>query len=257
MSNKSNIKLNKKKLSLIKNKIVNLKGLPSFGYEGGSGFQCVKIALKPGEFINADAGAMNYMDNSIEINTQTGNLGKAFGRLFSGSSFFFNTFRNNGNKTALINLSSVHPGNIGAFYIPKGQKINIVSSSYICSTDGLSISTNVRFGGVLLGYGLTFVDIEAKDKDGIVWAASFGNSIEKVLSPGDSIKVDNGILMAFERDEGIHTNFVGGITSTLFSGEGLVSKIENKGKEPTRLWLQSRSQTAYLNYIKHKIRTRN
>ena len=59
--------------------------------------------------------------------------------------------------------------------------------------------------------------------------------------------------MAFERDEGIQSNFVGGITSTLFSGEGLVSKIQNKGKEPTRLWLQSRSQTAYLNYIRSKI----
>jgi uncharacterized protein (TIGR00266 family) len=232
---------------------VKLNGLPSFGYEGGSGFQCVKVALKPGESVEADAGCMNYMDNSIEINTQTGNLGTAFGRLFSGSSFFYNTFTNKGKKSALINLSSVHPGNIGAFYLPKGQKINIVSSSYICSTNGLEISTNVRFGGLVLGYGLTFIDIEAKDRDGIVWASSFGNAIEKIISPGDSIKVDNGILMAFERDEDIHTNFVGGIKSTLFSGEGLVSKIENKGKESIRLWLQSRSQTAYLKYIKSKI----
>lgn len=254
--NSKNIKINKKKLQLIKDKIFKSNGLPSFGYEGGSGFRCVKVALKPGESIEADAGCMNYMDNSIEINTQTGNLGKAFGRLFSGSSFFFNTFTNKGNKTALINLSSVHPGDIGAFYLPKGQKINLVSSSYICSTTGLSITTNVRFGGLLLGYGLTFVDIEAKDSDGIIWAASFGNAIERVLAPGDAIKVDNGILMAFERDEGIESNFVGGITSTLFSGEGLVSKIQNKGKEPTRLWLQSRSQTAYLNYIKSKISKR-
>jgi len=245
--------INKKKISLIKNKEVNIVNIPTFTYEGGSGFKCVKIKLKPNEYINADAGAMNYMDNSIKISTQTGNLGKAFGRLFSGSSFFFNTFTNKGDKIASINLSSVHPGNIGAFYIPKGQKINIVSSSYICSTNNLSISTNVRFGGLLLGYGLTFVDVEATDSDGIVWAASFGNTIEKILSPGDSIKVDNGILMAFERDEGIHTNLVGGITSTLFSGEGLVSKIQNKGNEPTRLWLQSRSQSAYLNYIKSKI----
>lgn len=96
--NSKNIKINKKKLQLIKNKIFKSNGLPSFGYEGGSGFRCVKIALKPGEHINADGGAMNYMDNSIEINTQTGNLGKAFGRLFSGSSFFFNTFINKGNK---------------------------------------------------------------------------------------------------------------------------------------------------------------
>ena len=63
--------------------------------------------------------------------------------------------------------------------------------------------------------------------------------------------------MAFERDTGIHTNFVGGITSTLFSGEGLISKIKNTGKVPMRLWLQSRSQTAYIEYIKHNINLGN
>ena len=253
LNNNNKKKLNKNKISLIKEKVVKLKDFPSFGYEGGSGFQCVKIVLRKNEYINADAGAMNYMDSSIEIKTQTGNLTKAIGRLFSGSSFFFNTFTNKGNDPATINLSSVHPGGVAAFYIPKGQKINVVSSSYICSTDGLEITTNLRFGGVLLGYGLTFVDIEAKTKDGIVWVASFGNPIERTLKSNQSIKIDNGIIMAFERDTGIHTNFVGGITSTLFSGEGLVSKIENKSNTSMRMWLQSRSQTAYLNYIKHKI----
>ena len=251
------LNLNKNKVSLIKNKIVRMNNLPAFGYEGGSGFQCVKILLKPGEYIDADAGNMNYMDSSIQISTQTGNIGRAFGRLFSGSSFFYNTFTNKGKEAAMINLSSVHPGNIGAFYLPKGQKINVVSNSYICSTKGMVITTNVRFGGLLLGYGLTFVDIEAKENDGIVWVASFGNSIEKTIEPGNSIKVDNGILMAFDRNENIQTNFVGGFTSTLFSGEGLVSKIENKGNKPLRIWLQSRSQTAYLDYIKHKIGSRS
>ena len=254
INNDNKIKLNKKKLSMIKNKVVKLKGMPLFTYEGGSGFKCVKLVLKPGESIDADAGAMNYMDSSINIKTQTGNLLPAFGRLFSGSSFFYNTFTNKGKEPAVMNLSSVHPGNIGAFYIPKGQKINIVSDSYICSTPGLTISTNVRFGGLLMGYGLTFVDVHAEKEDGIVWAASFGNCIERTLKPGDSIKVDNGIIMAFERDTGIHTNFVGkNFTSFLFSGEGLVSKIENKGTHETRLWLQSRSKIGYLNYIKHRI----
>ena len=253
LNNNNKKRLNKNKISLIKEKVVKLNDFPAFGYEGGTGFQCAKIILKQNQFINADAGSMNYMDSSIEIKTQTGNLGKALGRLFSGSSFFYNTFTNKGKNPATINLSSVHPGSIAAFYIPKGQKINIVSSSYICSTDGLDISTNVRFGGLLLGYGLTFVDVEAKNKDGIVWAASFGNPIERTLKPKESIKIDNGIIMAFERDTGIHTNFVGGITSTLFSGEGLVSKIENTGNKPMRMWLQSRSEQAYLNYIKHKV----
>lgn len=249
------INLNKSRISLIKNISLIEKNskIPNFKYEGGSGFQCVRFNLKPNESINADAGAMNYMSDSIDISTQIGNTFNAIGRMFSGSSFFYNTFTNKGKNDATINFSSVHPGNIGAFYIPKGKSINIVSDSYICSTPNLRITTNVRFGGVLLGYGLTFVHIEAKDSDGVVWAAAFGNPIEKNIKSGEAIKIDNGIIMGFESTTEIHTNFVGGITSTLFSGEGLVSKIENKGNKPLKIFLQSRSKTSYIEYIKHKM----
>ena len=253
LNNKKN--LNKTQISLIKNvnKLSNNSKIPNYKYEGGSGFECVRFTLKPNESINADAGAMNYMSNSIEISTQTGNIGNAIGRMFSGSSFFYNTFKNQGNKDATINLSSIHPGNIGAFYIPKGKSINLISDSYICSTPNLRITTNVRFGGVLLGYGLTFVHIEAVDSYGVVWAAAFGNTIEKNIRPGEAIKIDNGIIMGFESNVDIHTNFVGGITSTFFSGEGLVSKIENKGTKPLKMFLQSRSKLSYINYLKHKM----
>lgn len=251
----NNKSLNKTKISLIKNSSLlgNSNKIPKYIYEGGSGFQCVRFTLKQNESINADAGAMNYMSDSIDISTQTGNALNAISRMFSGSSFFYNTFTNKGINDATINLSSVHPGNIGAFYIPKGKSLNLISDSYICSTPNLQITTNVRFGGVLLGYGLTFVHIEAKDSSGVVWAAAFGNTIEKNIRPGEAIKIDNGIIMGFESNVDIHTNFVGGITSTLFSGEGLVSKIENKGSKSMKMFLQSRSKTSYIEYIKHKM----
>ena len=86
-----------------------------------------------------------------------------------------------------------------------------------------------------------------------MWAAAFGNTIEKNIRPGEAIKIDNGIIMGFESNVDIHTNFVGGITSTLFSGEGLVSKIENKGSKSMKMFLQSRSKTSYIEYIKHKM----
>ena len=48
----------------------------------------------------------------------------------------------------------------------------------------------------------------------------------------------------------IKTNSVGGLKSTLFSGEGLVSQITNKGIKPMRIFLESRSKIAYIKYIK-------
>jgi len=257
--NNNKYNLNKTTISLIKNHALFLKEnkeYPIFSYEGGDGFQCVRFNLKPQQAIRADAGAMNYMASDIKINTSTGNVWGAFGRMFSGSSFFYNIFVNEGNHNNTINFSGINPGNIGAFYIPKGQSLNLVSDSYICSTPNLVITTNVRFGGVILGYGLTFVHIEAKEGDGIVWGASFGNVIEKKIKQNESLKIENGVIMGFEANTEIHTDTVGGFTSTFFSGEGLVSKITNKGTKPLRMFLQSRSKIAYLKYLKNILRNR-
>jgi len=249
--------INKANISLIKNPALFLKenkNYPLFSYEGGDGFQCVKFNLKPQQSIRADAGTMNYMTSDIKINTSTGNMWSAVGRMFSGSSFFYNIFVNEGISNGTINFSGINPGNIGAFYIPKGQSLNLVSDSYVCSTPNLIITTNVRFGGVLLGYGLTFVHIEAVESDGIVWGASFGNVIEKKIKPNESLKIDNGVIMGFEANTEIHTDTIGGFTSTFFSGEGFISNITNIGKKPLRMFLQSRSKTAYLRYLKNILR---
>lgn len=257
-NNNNKIYLNKNNISLIKNSklLLNVKNAPSYSYEGGDGFQCIRLKLKPGESIRADAGTMNYMSSDIEINTQTGNVWSAVGRMLSGTSFFYNIFTNNGNRNVHINLSGINPGNIGAFYIPKGQSLNLVSSSYICSTPNLEISSNIRMGGLLTGYGISFVNISAPESDGIVWGAAFGNVIEKNIKPGDSLVIDNGVIMGFEAHTEIHTDVMRGFTSMLFSGEGLVSKITNNNTKNLKMFLQSRSKTAYLGYLKNKLKNR-
>ena len=258
-NNNNKVYLNKSNISLIKNSklLSNIKDAPTYTYEGGEGFQCVRLKLKPGQSIRADAGTMNYMSSDIDISTQTGNVWGAFGRMLSGTSFFYNIFTNKGKREVHINLSGINPGNIGAFYIPKGQSLNLVSSSYICSTPNLEISSNVRLGGLLTGYGISFVNISAHETDGIVWGAAFGNVIEKNIKPGDSLVIDNGVIMGFEANTEIHTDVMRGFTSMLFSGEGLVSKITNNNKSKNlKMFLQSRSKTAYLSYLKNKLRNR-
>ena len=250
--NNNKNKFNKTVISLIKNKDINLFK-SEFTYEGGDGFQCVKVKLKPGNKLRADAGAMNYMDSNITIHTKTGNIGKAFGRVFSGSSFFYNIFENEGSEDAYINLAGVNPGNIGAFYIPKGKSLNLVSSSYICSTPNLDISTDINFGGFLTGYGVTFVHVSAKESPGILWASVFGNVIEKNIKPGDSLIVDNGVILAFNSDTKLNTTVMKGFTSMLFSGEGLVTKIKNDKSKNLKIFLQSRSKIAYLQYLKNTL----
>jgi uncharacterized protein (TIGR00266 family) len=223
---------------------------PLFEYEGGSGFMTVKIILNQNQDIRADAGAMNYMSSGIEIKTTTGNIFNSVSRMFSGSSAFYNIFYNTSPTKSDVTFSGIMPGNVGCFYIPHNKSFNLVDNSYICSTSNLDIKTNIRTGGFVTGYGLTFVNVSSSNGPGLIWGAAFGNVIEKIIEPNHSIKIDNGILLGFESNINIKTNLVGGFTSTLFSGEGLVSKITNTNSKPMRIFLQSRSKINYINYIK-------
>ena len=238
-------------LELLKNN----KEFPKFEYEGPDGFKSVKFLLNKGESIRADGGSMNYMSSNIRIKTTSGsNIFGAFGRIFSGSTFFYNIFYNDKDKPGEVNFSGVIPGNIGCFYIPKGKSFNLVDDTYICSTPNIDITTNIKFGGFLLGYGLTFVNINAKLSDGLIWGESFGDIIEKKLKPNEAIKIDNGILIGFEDNVELNTQPIGGLKSTLFSDEGMVTEIVNYNNFEIKIFLQNRSKTSYIKYIREHVK---
>ena len=266
LNNKLNNKLSNNKLSnnKLSNKIIqiknssrsNISNFPKYIIEGGSGFQCVKFILKSNEVIRADGGAMNYMTPGITLQTTSGKswtntIIKGLGRAISGSSIFYNIFSNTTDKEQIVQFSGVSPGNIGCFYIPSKTEFNIVHDSYICSTENLDVGGKVRFGGILLGYGLTFVTVKAPENSpGLIWIAAFGDVIEYKLKPTESIIVDNGVFLGFDSEISINTKTVGGLKSFFFSGEGLVSEMKNNTQETKSIFLQSRSRIFYNDYIK-------
>ena len=64
----------------------------------GDDIQAVEIELDGGEAVRAEAGAMLYMDQGIEMQTSTGGgLFKGFKRMVAGESFFITTFLNQAN----------------------------------------------------------------------------------------------------------------------------------------------------------------
>lgn len=259
--NKSDKPFSSNKVVLIKNNNSSIKNngnFPNFKYEGGDGFDTVKFTLKPNESIRADGGSMNYMTDQINVKTTTGSVTGALWRKLSGSTAFYNIFKNESkDDNGLISLSSILPGSIGCFYIPKGESFLLVSNSYIASTPELDISTALKFGGLVLGYGLTFVKVTAKNEAGLVWASSLGNIVPITLKPNESISVDNGILLGFDSSIKINTKLIGGFFSTFFSGEGFISKIKNENNHPITIYLESRSKIAYKQYIKDISKSKN
>lgn len=226
--------------------IKNNKEFPKFEYEGAHGFSGVLFHLSKNEGIRSEAGTMNYMTNDIKINTTHGNnIFKGIGRMFSGTSFFYNIFYNDGDKISDIAFSSAGLGDIGCFYIPPGETLYLISHSYVCSTLNLEVESGIKIGGIMTGYGLVFVSVKAKETAGLVWINSFGSIRPITLKPTEKVKVDNGILLGFPSYIKMNTKPVGGIKSTLLSGEALVTEILNNTNKDITIYTHGKNRSTF------------
>ena len=88
---------------------------------------------------------------------------------------------------------------------------------------------------------------------GPLFLSSYGAIHEVELGVGQQYVVDTGHLVAF--DEGVRYTVrrVGGLKSTLFSGEGLVCDLTGPGK----ILLQSRSTESFLAWLIPQIPSKN
>ncbi len=57
--------------------------------------------------------------------------------------------------------------------------------------------------------------------DGMAFIHAGGTIIKKQLSHGESLRVDTGCLVAFEKTVNYDINFIGGFKNALFGGEGM------------------------------------
>ncbi|RPI22874.1 MAG: AIM24 family protein, partial [Chloroflexota bacterium] len=75
---------------------------------------------------------------------------------------------------------------------------------------------------------------------------------EITLEAGQTYTVDTGHLVAFTDKMGFQVHGIGGIKSTLFSGEGLVVDLTGPG----RLMMQTRSADAFISWLSPKLPTK-
>ena len=205
-------------------------------------YSLARVKLQAGEAITAEAGAMVSMSEGITI--ETGAKGGFFAGLkrsvLGGESFFMNTFR--ASAPGEITLAPPLPGDIAHFKL-NGQTIFVQSSSYIASSPDISVDTKwAGAKGFFAKEGLFLLKVQGT---GDVFLSSYGAIHEVKLEEGQSYTIDNGHMVAF--DEGVNYTIkrVGGLKSTLFSGEGLVCNYTGPG----RVFLQTRSEDAFLAWL--------
>ena len=203
------------------------------------------VSLGPGERVVAEAGALVSHTAGVEV--ETGARGGVFGslkRMFGGESFFVNTFLAP-DGGAEVSLAPPLPGDVVQRELT-GETVYVTSGSYLAAGEGVEVDT--KFGGArtfLGGEGLFLLRVSGH---GPLFLASYG-AIEAVeVSEGEPLTVDTGHVVAFE-DVAFDVRRVGGLKSTLFSGEGLVCEFTGDGT----VWLQTRSLDALAAWIRSHV----
>ncbi len=214
----------------------------------GEDLQFVKLELDPGEAAVAEAGMMMYIEDGIQMDTvfgdgsgaQKGFMGALLGagkRLLTGESLFTTVFHNESQQKRKVAFAAPYPGRIMPVHLAEvGGEIICQKDSFLCAAKGvqLGIAFNKRFGAGLFG-GEGFI-MERLTGDGWVFVHAGGMLEEKVLSAGETLRVDTGCLVGLVPSVTYDIQLVGGIKTALFGGEGLFFATL---RGPGKVWLQS------------------
>ncbi len=209
----------------------------SYKIHGAPAYATVEIQLKPGEQVIAEAGAMDYMDGTVQISTSaSGGLIKGLKRKLSGESFFMNIFTGPGS----VFFSSSVPGDIMPFEVSPIENGGWILSkdAFIVGTPNLEISS--KWGGfksILGGEGAFLTKVSTKEGHGMFFAGAYGAIQKHEIPSGKEFVVDTGLFFAAKEDVKFEISKVGGMKSFLLGGEGLVLRFYG----PATIYTQSRT----------------
>lgn len=189
----------------------------------GDDLQLVEIELDPGEGVRAEAGAMIYMDDGIQMQTSTGGgLFKGFKRMITGASFFITAFVYSGQGKGHVAFGAPYPGKIVPLNLDQlGGSFLCQKDSFLCAAQGVEIEVafTKRIGAGLFG-GEGFI-LQRLEGNGLAFVHAGGALIKKELAAGETLRVDTGCLVAFSPTVDYDIQFIGGFKNALFGGEGL------------------------------------
>jgi uncharacterized protein (TIGR00266 family) len=214
----------------------------------GDDMQFVEIELDPGESVIAEAGGLMMMEDCIRMETIFGDgsdsgkglMGKLFGagkRLLTGESLFMTVFSHTGQGKKHVSFAAPYPGKIIPLNLAElGGKVICQKDAFLCAAKGVSVGIEFqrKLGtGFFGGEGFIMQKLEG---DGLAIVHAGGTMHEKELQPGELIRIDTGCLVAMTQHVQYDIEFVGGVKTALFGGEGLFFATL---RGPGKVWVQS------------------
>ncbi len=215
-----------------------LKGAPSFTY--------LTVELAPGETVISESDAMVSMNADLDMKAMLngGFFSAVAKKFFGGESFFVNHFTNNTQERKQVTLTQGTPGDLRELDLTGGS-ICLQPGAYVASTPGLKLGVKwAGFASWLGKEGLFKLEVTG---DGKLWYGAYGGLVEKEVN-GEYI-VDTSHLVSYDPHLKLKVQLAGGIFSSFFGGEGLVTRVEGKGK----ILVQSRSMDGLRNWINPRL----
>ena len=213
----------------------------------GGEMQFVEVELDPGEAAIGEAGSLMFMDAGIAMEAvfgdgrkDSGLLGKLFGagkRLLTGESLFTTLYLNKAERKQRVAFAAPYPGKILAMDLQAlGGMLICQKDAFLCAARGvaLGIAFQRKLGAGFFG-GEGFI-MQKLEGDGLAFVHACGTVVQRELLAGETLLVDTGCLVAHTPGVGFDIQFVGGIKTALFGGEGLFfARLQGPGQ----VWLQS------------------
>ncbi|NJN98941.1 MAG: TIGR00266 family protein [Anaerolineales bacterium] len=206
-------------------------------------FSLTRVRLDPNEEIRVEGGAMVGMSEGVAIETKMqGGFLKSLARsVLGGESFFVNTYKAPA-QGGEINLAPALPGDMFVLEL-QNESMLIQSGAFVASASSVEISTS--WGGAKGFFGSGGLILLKATGSGSLVLGCYGAIHELNLAAGQKYTIDTGHIVAFSEKIGFQVRKVGGMKSTLLSGEGLVVDLTGPG----RVLMQTRSTDAFLSWL--------
>ncbi len=207
---------------------------------GNPDYGQLHVTLGPGEQFIAEGGSMAWMDSGIQSKARLlgGFLSALIRKFTGGESLFVGEYSTDtGGKIA---FSPAQPGTVLQRTL-NGDTLMLTGGSFMACTPGIELST--KFGGgkaLFSGEGLFIMQCSGR---GELFYNAYGSIIEREID--GSFIVDTSHVVAWEPSLSYSIQGMGGIKSTLLSGEGLVMKFSGAGT----IYLQTRTMPGLASWL--------
>ncbi len=213
---------------------------------GGRAFAYVRVELEPGESIITESDAMSSMSADLDLTARfNGGFFKGLLRKYlGGETLFISQFSNRTDGPRTLTLVQPTPGEIRCHEVD-GEELYLQPGAFLAATEGVTLGVKwAGFVSWIAREGLFKLVVKGQGK---VWYGAYGALLDRQVD-GEFI-VDTSHLVAYGPGVKLKLQLAGGLFSSFFGGEGIVTRVCGQGK----VVIQTRSEPGLLAWINPKL----